>query len=445
MSDYNSQNIEVLKGLDPVRKRPGMYTDTKNPNHLVQEVVDNSVDEAINGYGNEIIVTLHADNSISVADKGRGMPVDMHKEEKKPALELIFTTLHAGGKFSGQNYNVSGGLHGVGVKVVNALSTKTEVTVKRGGKIYYMDFVNGETHTKLKTIGTCPKYETGTEVRFWPDAQYFDTEKYDLKSLRAIMQAKAILAPKVRMTFIDEQHKTKETWYYERGMEEFMTERLQSDFLPNPVYYRTETTGSETVELCLAWLFDSPVLVAESYANLIPTALGGTHVNGMRNGVLEAVREFATLHNLGDKKISLVADDIWGNCNYILSVKMPEPQFQGQTKEKLSSRSASKFTQQLVRDSFSVWLSSNVNLAKELVTIFVENARTRTNKETKVARKAITSGPKLPGKLTDCSSTDINRTELFIVEGNSAGGSARMARFKEFQAILPLKGKIKNT
>ncbi|MFC6276404.1 DNA topoisomerase IV subunit B [Psittacicella hinzii] len=442
---YDSEQLVILKGLEPVQQRPGMYTITTNPNHLLQEVLDNSVDEAINGYGNKIKVTLYPDNSIEVADNGRGMPVNIHKEEGVSGVEVILTRLHAGGKFNNSNYGFSGGLHGVGVTVVNALSTKLEVTVKRDGKVYFMRFNHGQREDKLKAIAKCPNYETGTTVRFWTDPKYFDSEKFDLKSLVQIFEAKAILAPGLEINFVDLQHNTEQAWRYEKGMEEFLLANLEQDFLPNPVFTTHAKGENEELDLCFAWKFESPVVVSEAFTNLIPNNLGGTHVNGLRSGILEAVKDFCQLHDLLDKKTTLVADDVWAHCNYILSLKMKDAQFQGQTKEKLTSRSASAFVNSQVKDLFTIWLNQNTNLATELVQIFINNARNRIAKENKVVRKKVSSGPRLPGKLTDCISSDLSRTELFIVEGNSAGGSARMARNKETQAILPLRGKILNT
>ncbi|RIY32995.1 DNA topoisomerase IV subunit B [Psittacicella melopsittaci] len=445
MKKYDAEELVILKGLEPVQQRPGMYTITTNPNHLLQEVLDNSVDEAINGFGNKIKVTLYPDNSVEVNDNGRGMPVNIHKEEGVSGVEVILTRLHAGGKFNSSNYGFTGGLHGVGVTVVNALSSKLEVTVKREGKIHFMRFNYGKPEAPLKVIGKCPKYETGTSVRFWTDPKYFDSEKFDIKALNRIFEAKAILAPGLEIEFYDQLHKTQQIWLYENGMEEFLLKHLEEDFLPNPVFTAHAKGENEELDVSFAWKFGSPVVVNQAFTNLIPNNLGGTHVNGLRSGILEAVRDFCNLHDLLDKKTSLVADDVWNHCNFILSLKMREAQFQGQTKEKLTSRAASAFVNIQVKDSFTIWLNQNINLAKELVQVFINNARDRIAKENKVVRKKVSSGPRLPGKLTDCISSDLSRTELFIVEGNSAGGSARMARNKEFQAILPLRGKILNT
>lgn len=442
---YDSEQLVILKGLEPVQQRPGMYTITTNPNHLLQEVLDNSVDEAINGYGNHIKVTLHSDNSMEVEDSGRGIPVNIHKEEGVSGVEVILTRLHAGGKFNGSGYGFSGGLHGVGVTVVNALSTKLEVHVQRDGKVYFMRFNYGIPEEPLKVIGKCPKYQTGTKVRFWVDPKYFDTDKYDLKALAHIFESKAILAPGLQIDFLDQINNHERTWLYRDGMQEFLISHLEQEYQPDPIFATHAQGENEELDVCFAWKFTESVKVAEAFTNLIPNNLGGTHVNGLRSGILDAVREFCNLHDLLDKKTTLVADDVWANCNYILSLKMKDAQFQGQTKEKLTSRSASQFVNNQIKDLFSIWLNQNTNTAKELVQVFIENARNRISKENKVVRKKVNSGPRLPGKLTDCISSDIERTELFIVEGNSAGGSARMARNKEYQAILPLRGKILNT
>lgn len=442
---YSSNQIEILKGLEPVQRRPGMYTMTQNPNHLFQEVVDNSVDEAINGYGNDITITLHKDNSIEVVDNGRGMPVDVHPEEGVSGVEIILTRLHAGGKFSAGNYGFTGGLHGVGVTVVNALSEKLEVTVRRDGKVHFMRFNHGEKEADLAVIGDCRKSNTGTTVRFWPEAKYFDTVKFDIKAINNLLEAKAILAPSVKITFIDKQHGTEKTWEYANGMTDYLEQKLSSDIIPNPVFLLQHKGINEELDLCLTWDFNDSPTICQAYTNLIPNALGGTHVNGLRTGLLDACRDFCNINNLLDKKTTLTADDVWQNCNYIISLKMRDAQFQGQTKERLTSRSASSYVAQQVKDAFTIWLYQNNNVARDLLVIFIENAKARIAKETKVVRKKVTSGPRLPGKLTDCISSDVERTELFIVEGNSAGGSARSARNKENQAILPLRGKILNT
>ncbi|RIY34114.1 DNA topoisomerase IV subunit B [Psittacicella hinzii] len=445
MKNYNAEQIVILKGLEPVQMRPGMYTFTDNPNHLLQEILDNSVDEAINGYGKEISITLYEDNSVEVADHGRGIPVDIHPEEGISAVEILLTRLHAGGKFGGKNYDFAGGLHGVGSTVVNALSAKLEVTVCRDGKVHFMRFNYGAPEAPLKVIDKCPKSQTGTTIRFWVDGKYFDSEKFDLKALKKIFEAKAILAPGLKIHFINKQDNTENTWLYEQGMTEYLQEHLESEYLPNPVLSFNSKYPEQELEFCLAWMFDEPVAVDQSYTNLIPNNLGGNHVKGLRDGLLEAVRTFANAHDLLEKKLTLVADDIWSHCNYILSLRMKDPQFQGQTKEKLTSREATSFVSREVNAHLSQWLNENANFAKDLIQHFIERAKKRIALANKVVRKKYTSGPCLPGKLTDCTSTDLERTELFIVEGNSAGGSARMARDKDYQAVLPLRGKILNS
>ncbi|MCH8532136.1 MAG: DNA topoisomerase IV subunit B [Saccharospirillum sp.] len=445
-SSYSADAIEVLSGLDPVRKRPGMYTDTTRPNHLAQEVIDNSVDEAIGGYANSIEVVLFQDGSLSVADNGRGMPVDIHPEHGVPGIELILTRLHAGGKFSGKNYQFSGGLHGVGVSVVNALSLLLEVSVKRDGKIYRMGFANGDKASDLEEIGTCAKKDTGTTVRFLPDTSYFDSGKFLVSRLRHILRAKAVLCPGLRITFFHEEKNETDEWYYEDGLRDYL-HSATSVYAPLPAEPFTGSFSSEdeAVDWAVQWLPEGGEGVQESYVNLIPTVQGGTHVNGLRQGLLDALRDFCEYRNLLPRGVKLSPEDVWDKCHYVLSFKMRDPQFSGQTKERLSSRQASAFVAGVVKDSFSLWLNQHTDLAEQIAELAINNAQTRLKQAKKVARKRVTQGPALPGKLADCSGADVSRGELFLVEGDSAGGSAKQARDRIFQAIMPLRGKILNT
>ena len=446
-NQYNSDAIEVLNGLEPVKRRPGMYTDTTRPNHLSQEVIDNSVDEALAGHAKNIKVILHPDQSLEVFDDGRGMPVDMHAEEGISGVELIMTKLHAGGKFSNKNYEFSGGLHGVGLSVVNALSTRVEVTIRRNGEVYQMAFENGEKKEELEVIDTCGKRNTGTRVQFWPDPSYFDTAKFSVTKLLHILRAKAVLCPGLNIKFEDKIAKETHQWCYEDGLQDYLSQGLQDYVtLPDDVPFVGAFSGNgEAAEWALMWLPDGGEMVTESYVNLIPTAQGGTHVNGLRQGLLDAMREFCEFRNLLPRGVKITADDIWDRCCYILSTKMQDPQFAGQTKERLSSRQASAFVSGIVKDAFSLWLNQHTDVAELLAEMCINNAQRRLRQSKKVARKKITSGPPLPGKLTDCSGQDTTRSELFLVEGDSAGGSAKQARDREFQAIMPLRGKILNS
>ncbi len=448
MSDkrYGADEITVLKDLEPVQLRPGMYTDTTRPNHLGQEVIDNSVDEALSGYASHIDVILHADNSLEVIDNGRGMPVDIHSTEKISGVELILTKLHAGGKFSNKNYTFSGGLHGVGISVVNALSQRVEIKIKRHGEIYAIAFENGVKVEELSVIGSCPKKQTGTTVRFYPNPKYFDSPRFSVSRLRHLLRAKAVLCPKLTIRFIDHINNNEETWYYEDGLSDYLSEALkESESLPNPPFIGDVVGETEAVSWALTWLPEGGELLAESYVNLIPTAQGGTHVNGLRNGLFKAMVEFCDIHNLLPKGVKLTAEDVWNRCAYVLSLKIQEPQFAGQTKERLSSRQASSYVDSVIKDAFSLWLNQNVQVGKTLAEMAISSAQSRLRAAKKVVRKKLVSGPALPGKLADCLSQDLTRTELFLVEGDSAGGSAKQARDKEFQAILPLRGKILNT
>jgi topoisomerase IV subunit B len=444
---YDSSAIEVLTGLEPVRKRPGMYTTTERPNHLAQEVIDNSADEAIAGHCDEIVVTLHDDNSVTVADNGRGMPVDRHAKEGVTGVEVILTRLHAGAKFSDKSYRFSGGLHGVGVSVVNALSKKLEVWVRRDGNEYLMVFGDGKKKQELKIVGQVGKRNTGTTIRFWPDEKFFDTPKINVPRLKHVMRAKAVLAPGLRLRFINENDQAdNEEWFYENGLPAYLMSELAGlTTIPEMPYIGTFKGSNEEVDWAVVWLPEDSDLVTESYVNLIPTAQGGTHVNGFRTGLTEAIREFCELRNLLPRGVKLAPEDVWSRCSYILSLRMTEPQFTGQTKDRLSSREASAFVSGVAQDAFSIWLNNNVADAERIAQVAIASAMTRLRQGKKVERKKLTSGPALPGKLADCTSTDLNLTELFLVEGDSAGGSAKQARDREYQAIMPLRGKILNT
>ena len=451
---YDASAIEVLTGLDPVRKRPGMYTDTTRPNHLAQEVIDNSVDEALAGHANQIDVTLHADGSLSVTDNGRGMPVDIHPEQGKPGIEVILCTLHAGGKFSDQNYQFSGGLHGVGVSVVNALSRKLEVSIKRDGQVYNMAFADGNKASELIVTGKTAKRDTGTTVHFWPDAKYFDTVKFAVNRLKHNLRAKAVLCPGLRIRFTDasatlsagatEPDVTE--WYYENGLRDYLRDAVNEYItLPEAPFTGSLSSPREALDWALVWLPEGGETVQESYVNLIPTVQGGTHVNGLRTGVTDALREYCEFRNLLPRGLKLTPDDVWDNIAFVLSFKMQEPQFAGQTKERLSSREAASFVSGSIKDAFSLYLNQHTEIGDQLAQMAISNAGRRMRASKKVVRKKVTAGPALPGKLADCSSQDNSRTELFLVEGDSAGGSAKQARDREFQAIMPLRGKILNT
>lgn len=446
MSNYDAKDIEVLTGLDPVRKRPGMYTDTSRPNHLAQEVIDNSVDEALAGHARRIDVTLHKDGSLSVCDDGRGMPVDIHPEQGLPGVEVILSTLHAGGKFSNDNYQFSGGLHGVGVSVVNALSNVLEVTVKRDGKVHQMSFANGEKTTDLKVIDTCGQRNTGTILRFWPNANYFDSIKFSLSRLRHVLRAKAVLCGGLTVSFYDENTEDSDEWFYEDGLKDYLSGALRGwEVLPLEPFIGNFSAENEAAEWAVQWLPDAGELVQESYVNLIPTSQGGTHVNGMRTGLLEAIREFCEFRNLLPRGIKLAPDDIWDRCTYVLSAKLADPQFSGQTKDRLSSREVAAFVSGVVKDAFSLWLNQHTDEAEKLAELCINSAQRRMRASKKVVRKKVTQGPALPGKLADCSSAEPELCEIFLVEGDSAGGSAKQARNRENQAIMPLRGKILNT
>ena len=446
MSQYNADAIEVLTGLEPVRKRPGMYTDTTRPNHLAQEVIDNSVDEAIEGHADRIDVILHSDGGVSIQDNGRGMPVDLHPVQKLPGVEVILSTLHAGGKFSDKNYQFSGGLHGVGVSVVNALASRLDVTIKRDGNVYAMAFEGGEKVADLEVTGSCGKRNTGTLIRFQPDPQYFDSPNFSLPRLVHVLRAKAVLCPGLRVTLLDEKKGEKTEWFYEDGIADYLADAtIDFPVIPEkPFTYHFEGE-TEAVDWAIQWLPEGGDVVAESYVNLIPTAQGGTHVNGLRSGLLDALREFCELRNLLPRGVKLTAEDVWDRCCFILSSKLQDPQFSGQTKERLSSREAAGFVSGVAKDAFTLWLNQHTHEAELLAELCINRAQARLRSAKKVVRKKVASGPALPGKLADCTSEDPAQGELFLVEGDSAGGSAKQARNREFQAILPLRGKILNT
>ncbi len=444
--NYDAAAIEVLSGLDPVRKRPGMYTDTSRPNHLAQEVIDNSVDEAIAGHAKFIDVKLYKDSSIEVIDDGRGMPVDLHPEQKKPGVEVILSTLHAGGKFSGKNYQFSGGLHGVGVSVVNALSARLEVWVRRNGKEYNMSFAHGEKASSLEEVGTVGKRNTGTTIRFWPDKNYFDSVKCSIPRLTHLLRAKAVLCPGLRIRFKDVAKGEVLEWCYEDGISDYLMQTLAGmTFIPAQPICGNIASEDEAAEWALTWIEDGQDWVTESYVNLIPTIQGGTHVNGLRSGLTDAIREFCDTRKLAPRGVKIAPDDVWQQLAYILSVKMNDPQFAGQTKERLGSRESAAFVAGVVKDSVGVWLHQNVESGEALAQAIIRNAEKRLRAMKKVVRKRLTAGPSLPGKLADCTSQDAARTELFLVEGDSAGGSAKQARDREFQAVMPLRGKILNS
>lgn len=446
-ANYDASAIEVLTGLQPVRKRPGMYTQTDRPNHLVQEVVDNSVDEAIGGYARRISVTLHKDDSVSVSDDGRGMPVDQHKGEKVSAVEVILTRLHAGGKFSDKSYAFSGGLHGVGVSVVNALSSSLEVKVKRNGKEFAMRFRDGVPTGPLKPVGKVGARNTGTTIQFWPDPIFFDSPSISVSRLKRLLRAKAVLCSGLRIDFFDQGNKKNdESWEYEDGLLDYLVTQLGSSALvPDPPHVGHVMQKEQQVDWALTWFSEGSDRFEESYVNLIPTTQGGSHVSGFRTGLTEAIREFCEFRSLVPRGVKIAPEDVWQKCAYVLSLRMKDPQFSGQTKDRLSSRDAASVTAAVVKDQFSLWLNQNSEKGEQIANLAIESAQLRMRSARQVERKKATTGPTLPGKLADCTSEDLERTEIFLVEGDSAGGSAKQARDREFQAILPLRGKILNT
>ena len=446
MSNYDASSIEVLTGLEPVKKRPGMYTDTENPNHLAQEVVDNSVDEAVSGYATQINVTLHTDNSMSVEDNGRGIPIDIHPKEGTPAVEVILTKLHAGGKFSNDSYQFSGGLHGVGISVVNALSSSIEVWIKRDAKQYYMKFESSVKSNDLEEIATVGKRNTGTLIKFMPDAHFFDSVKFSIKKLRHNLRSKAVLCPGLEVNFKNEIDETEDTWLFKDGIKDYLQASLDGlECVPSIPFVTSFETKEEQLDCALTWTENTSNITAESFVNLIPTIGGGTHVNGLRSGLTDALKEFCEFRNLIPKNIKLTPDDVWQRIAFVLSIKILDPQFSGQTKERLSSRECASFVSGVVKDSFSLWLNQHTDIAEKIAELAILNAQSRLKTAKKVVRKKIVSGPALPGKLSDCTSSDLEQTEVFLVEGDSAGGSAKQARDKNYQAILPLRGKILNT
>ncbi len=445
-TSYDASAIEVLSGLEPVRKRPGMYTDTSRPNHLAQEVIDNSIDEAVVGHASRVEVTLFRDGSLQVEDDGRGMPVDLHPQQGLPGVEVILTKLHAGGKFSNESYQFSGGLHGVGVSVVNALSKHLEIWVKRGGQEYNMAFAGGDKVSELEAVGKVGRNNTGTRLRFWPDPRYFDSPKFSLRQLQHLLRAKAVLCPGLKVAFLDENTGERSEWCYQDGLRDYLVDALGDlPLLPEEPFIGSMRGSREAADWAVLWLPEGGEAVTESYVNLIPTSQGGTHVNGLRAGLTEAVREFCEFRTLLPRGVKLIPEDVWNRCSYILSVKLQEPQFSGQTKERLSSRECAAFVSGVVKDSFSLWLNQHTEAGERIAELAIGAAQTRLRAGRKVARKKVTQGPALPGKLADCTSLDPQRSELFLVEGDSAGGSAKQARDREFQAIMPLRGKILNT
>ena len=445
-TNYSAQEITVLKDLEPVQIRPGMYTDTTRPNHLAQEVIDNSVDEALAGFATKVEVILHADQSLEVIDNGRGMPVDIHPTEGVSGVEVILTKLHAGGKFSNKNYEFAGGLHGVGISVVNALSERVDIQVKRNGEVYKIAFENGAKVEELEVIGTCGRRTTGTTVHFKPNPKYFDSKNFSVSRLRHLLRAKAVLCSGLEIKFVDKVNNTEDVWCYQDGLSDYLTEAVNGfETLPEKPFVGEFKGSTEAISWALLWLPEGGELIAESYVNLIPTVQGGTHVNGLRQGLLNAMTEYCEFRNKLPRGVKLTADDIWDRCAYILSLKMQDAQFAGQTKERLSSRQSAVFVAGVLKDAFSLWLNQNVQDADRLAEMAISSAQRRLNAAKKVVRKKLVSGPALPGKLADCASQNLEKTELFLVEGDSAGGSAKQARDREYQAILPLRGKILNT
>ena len=446
MSNYDASSIEVLTGLEPVKKRPGMYTETERPNHLIHEVMDNSVDEAVSGYATQINVVLHPDGSVSVEDNGRGIPVDIHPKEGVTAVEVILTKLHAGGKFSNDSYQFSGGLHGVGVSVVNALSSSFEVWIKRDGKHYYMAFSSSIKTGNLEVIGEVGKRNTGTLIKFTPNTKYFDSVKFSISQLRHNLRSKAVLCPGLEVNFDNQMDNTKDKWLYQDGIKDYLKASLDGlDCLPSSPFVTSFKSKEDQLDCALTWTENNTNITTESYVNLIPTIGGGTHVNGLRSGLTDALKEFCEFRNLIPKNIKLTPDDVWQKIAFVLSIKILDPQFSGQTKERLSSRECASFVSGVVKDSFSLWLNQHTDIAEKIAELAILNAQSRLKSSKKVVRKKIVSGPALPGKLSDCTSSDLDQTEVFLVEGDSAGGSAKQARDKEYQAILPLRGKILNT
>ncbi len=445
-TNYSAQEITVLKDLEPVQIRPGMYTDTTRPNHLAQEVIDNSVDEALAGFATKVEVILHADQSLEVIDNGRGMPVDIHPTEGVSGVEVILLNFTLAVSSRIKNYEFAGGLHGVGISVVNALSERVDIQVKRNGEVYKIAFENGVKVEELEVIGTCGRRTTGTTVHFKPNPKYFDSKNFSVSRLRHLLRAKAVLCSGLEIKFVDKVNNTEDVWCYQDGLSDYLTEAVNGfETLPEKPFVGEFKGSTEAVSWALLWLPEGGELIAESYVNLIPTVQGGTHVNGLRQGLLNAMTEYCEFRNKLPRGVKLTADDIWDRCAYILSLKMQDAQFAGQTKERLSSRQSAVFVAGVLKDAFSLWLNQNVQDADRLAEMAISSAQRRLNAAKKVVRKKLVSGPALPGKLADCASQNLEKTELFLVEGDSAGGSAKQARDREYQAILPLRGKILNT
>ena len=445
---YRADDIEVLSGLDPVRRRPGMFTDTARPNYLAHEVIDNSVDEALaDSKCDRIDVTLHEDGSLSVEDNGRGMPVGTHEETGLTGVELILTRLHAGAKFSRRQYRYSGGLHGVGVSVVNALSTHLKVRVRRGGREWHMEFAGGERQRALQAVGTVAKANTGTWIRFWPDPQYFSKAGFHLPSLRRVLRAKALLCPGLTVLLTGEAEGARDKWHYEDGLAQYLLEESgEGESLPvEPLRFSQLDDEERTLDCVVQWAEDGSKRVEESYVNLVPTPRHGTHVNGLRTGLTEGLREFCEFHKLLPRDVKISPPDVWDGVNFVLSVKLAEPQFSGQMKESLASRDCAGFVAEAVRSRMALWLNQHSELGERIAKQAIAAAQRRLKAARKTRRRTAVSGPALPGKLADCTSTVAEECEIFLVEGDSAGGSARQARHREYQAILPLRGKILNT
>ncbi|KVQ14798.1 DNA topoisomerase IV subunit B [Burkholderia ubonensis] len=455
---YSEASIKVLKGLEPVKQRPGMYTRTENPLHIIQEVIDNASDEALGGYGKQITVTLHADHSVSVEDDGRGIPFGLHPEEGVPVVEIVFTRLHAGGKFdkaAGGAYTFSGGLHGVGVSVTNALATRLDVTVWRDGKIAELGFAEGDVVKPLSTqaAGRSEK-KSGTRVQVWPNPKYFDSPNLPLGELQRLLRSKAVLLPGVEVVLVNEKTGERQAWKYEDGLRGYLLDEMNGSELLIPLFegerFADSRSGDDTfaegegASWVVAWSEEGS-LVRESYVNLIPTPAGGTHESGLRDGLYQAVKSFVELHNLQPKGVKLLAEDVFARVSFVLSAKVLDPQFQGQIKERLNSRDAVKLVSSFSRPALELWLNQHVEHGKKLAELVIKQAQARTRAGQKVEKRKSSGVAVLPGKLTDCETEDIARNELFLVEGDSAGGSAKMGRDKEYQAILPLRGKVLNT
>ena len=444
---YDSKAIEVLSGLDPVRKRPGMYTDTSCPNHLIQEVLDNSVDEAIAGHCSNIKVKIHKDGKIQVADDGRGMPVDIHPEHKVSGVELILCKLHAGAKFSGEEYNFSGGLHGVGVSVVNALSETLKVNIKRDSKEYEMHFNNGDKKKELKEIGDVGARNSGTTITFKPNQKYFESEEIKLKELKHVLKAKAVLCPGLTVDFHHENKSEKIRWFFEDGLKSYLEDSSEGlELILDESIVSSKNSDTQEVDFVINWLNkNNKNKLDETYVNLIPTAQGGSHLNGFKSGLLEAMKEFCEIRSLLPKGLKINADDVINNATFVISSKLQNPQFAGQTKERLDSKDHMSFVSSTTKDILSIWFNTHTEEGEKIAELAIFSAQSRAKASSTVERKKTFKGPALPGKLSDCNSEDLNETELFLVEGDSAGGSAKQARERSFQAIMPLRGKILNT